>query len=65
MRQIIIEVDGGIVQAVYTNDPQLEVTVADRDTEAIIEDELVLSTPAILSLDKLPLDISERMEEIA
>ncbi len=49
MSEIVIVVKGGMVQDVYSNDPDIDVTVMDLDTEEglALEKELVLPEHSI------------------
>ena len=57
-KRIIVEVRGGLVQAVY-GDPGVEVTIVDWDTEA--EDPVVVASEEVLPLDDMPKETRKAM----
>ncbi len=41
MSKVIVQVIGGLVQAVFSTDPEVEIVVLDYDTEGADEDEIM------------------------
>ena len=61
-RQIVVEVRGGLVEAVYGS-PDVDVMIADWDTEA--EDPVVVSGEQVLSLDCMPEETRKALTQSA